>query len=216
MNVPNQERVWDRIAIGWKTFRVNPVSNSLIFIKNCRGNVLDLGCGSGRNFIKIPGKLYGTDFSSKMLGYARKYATKNKIPIILKKTRAEKLPFKDNFFDKIICIAVLHCITSEKKREKTLQEIFRVLKKGGKALITVWDKYQEKFKNEPKEIFRAWKVGDKKYNDRTHNRYYYLYDKKEISALVKSVGFKIIKISDKETEDSKYSQKNILIYVKKP
>ncbi|MBS3073573.1 methyltransferase domain-containing protein [Candidatus Pacearchaeota archaeon] len=211
MKIPNQEKIWDEISTNWKTFRVVPVKEAVDFIKKCKGNVLDLGCGSGRNFVKIPGKIYGVDFSKKQLKYSEESANKNKMSLILKKARAEKLPFKDNFFDKIICIATIHCIDSEKKREKALQEILRVLKKGGEALITIWNKDQEKFKKEPKEIMIAWSINNKKLM-----RYYYLYDKKEISHLVTGVGFKIIKILDKANKDSKYSKRNILVYVKKP
>ena len=211
MGISNQEKIWDAISAYWKTFRVVPVKEAISFIKGCKGNVLDIGCGSGRNFFGIPGKLYGVDFSKNQLKYAKEYADKNNIDVILKKSGAEKLPFPNNFFDKIICIATIHCIDSDKKRKESLNEIFRVLHSGGKALITVWDKDQEKFKKGPKEIMLPWNINNKKYS-----RYYYLYNKKEISGLLKEIGFKIIKILDKKTKDSLYSKRNILLYVKKP
>ncbi len=211
MKIPNQEKVWDKIACEWKTFRINPIEEAINFISNCNGTVLDLGCGSGRNFIPIPGKLYGLDFSKNQLKYAKEYAKKEKIKVIIKKGTIKKLPFKNEFFDKIISIATIHCIESKKDRERTLEEMFRVLKKGGQVLITVWNKNQKKFANGEKEILLSWKIGKKEYR-----RYYYLYDKKEIENLIKKIGFKITKILDKEMKKSKYSKRNILIYAKKP
>ena len=47
----------------------------------------------------------------------------------------ENLPFKDNFFDAAIFVAVLHCIPTHEGREKSLHELLRVLKPNSKALI---------------------------------------------------------------------------------
>ena len=210
MKIPNQEKVWDKVACEWKTFRIKPIEEATTFISNCDGNVLDFGCGSGRNFIKIPGRLYGLDFSKNQLKYAKGYAKKQKIKVIIKKGTAEKLPFKNEFFNKIISIATIHCINSDKKRKKALEEIFRVLKKDGGVLIAVWDKDQEKFKNQNKEILLSWKI-----DERAYKRYYYLYNKKEIIELMQKIGFKILKVLDKGNKETGYSKRNILIYTKK-
>ena len=205
-----QEKVWDAISKPWKTYRVKSIEEAYEFLKNKKGKILDLGCGSGRNFVKINGIIYGVDFSSEQLKYARQYAKKTGIEAIMKKAEAHNLPFKNNFFDAAIFIATLHCIESSKKRKKSLKEIYRVLKPEAEAMITVWDKDQPRFKKSKKEIALPWKIGEKKYM-----RYCYLYDKKEITRLIKSVGFEITKILDKSVSDSRYSKRNIIVYVKK-
>ena len=204
-----QEKVWDSIARKWQEFRVKSIKEAIDFIKNSKGRTLDLGCGSGRNFTKTKGTIYAVDFSKKMLNYAKEYAEKKGFKVITKKAKAEKLPFKNNFFDRAIFIATLHCIKGKKKREKALKELYRVLKPGAKAMITVWDKNQSRFKKEKKEIMLPWRINRKRYM-----RYYYLYDKDEIIDEVKKIGFKVVKISDKNT-NGYYSKRNIILVVRK-
>ena len=210
MKIENQEKIWDKISEPWKTFRVKPLDEVVDFLKDKKGNILDLGCGSGRNFVKIKGTIYGTDFSKNQIKFAEEYAKKERINAKLIKAEAFDIPFEDNFFDAAIFITVLHCIPDSKKREKSLKELFRVMKPKTEALIMVWNKDQEKFKNSEKEIIIPWKL-----NGKEHPRYYYLYNKEELINLLESVGFKIIKTQDVEKEAGN-SKRNIMVVVKKP
>jgi len=193
----NQEKTWDNIAEEWFKFRNNPEEKTINFLKKQKGNILDLGCGSGRNFVKTKAKIYGVDFSEKMLEFAKLKADRLKIKLI--KAKAEKLPFKNNFFDAAIFLATLHCIETKAKRQKAIQELYRVLKPKAKAKISVWDKNSKWFQNKPKEKFMNWKNKGK--------RYYYLYDDKEVYKLFEKAGFKILKKGD--------SEKNIVFIVGK-
>jgi len=160
--------------------------------------------------VKIQGTIYGVDFSEKMLKYSKEYADKNDIKVKLFNSDLIELPFKDNFFDAGIFVAVLHCISHEEDREKSLREFLRVLKPNAEALITVWDFDQEKFKNKEKESFISWEYKGKKYQ-----RYYYLYEKDEFLDLLKKSGFNILKVMDKSNPSGLYSKRNIIVLVKK-
>lgn len=197
-----QKSVWDKIAKPWSEFRDKPLLEVMDFLKDKSGKVLDIACGSGRHFIHSKCTLYGVDFSKSMLKLARAYAKKEKIPVKLKEACASSLPFKNNFFDSAIFIAALHCIPAEKKREKALRELFRVLKPKSQALITVWSKHNERTRNKLKEALIPWTVDKKKYE-----RYYYIYDKEELEALLEKVGFDVLFIKE---------DKNISIIVEKP
>lgn len=48
------------------------------------------------------------------------------------------VPIRDEFFDAALCCGVLHHIATFERRIVALREIARVLKIGGKILITVW------------------------------------------------------------------------------
>ena len=207
----NQKEIWDSIAVPWKTFRVKSLKEVQEFLKDKKGNILDLGCGTGRNFVKINGTIYGVDFSEQMLKYAKNYAEKNNIKIKLIKDNITNLQFKNDFFDSAIFIAVMQCIETSENREKSLRELLRVLKPDGEALISVWDYDQKRFKNSEKESFISWN-----YNEKEYLRYYYLYEKKEFLNLLGKVGFKIVKIMDKGKNFGLYSRKNIIVVVKKP
>ena len=218
----NQEKVWNKISKPWKTFRAKPLKEAVDFLnnamKNKRGNIVDLGCGSGRNFVKLndkrkgkaKSKIYAVDFSRQQLEYAREYAKKHGFNVKTIKAFAYSLPFKDNFFDAAIFIAALHCIPQAEKRKKALQELKRVMKKGASAMITVWDKNQPRFKNSEKEALLPWKHEGKKYM-----RYYYLYDKNELLELLKDAGFKIKKVFEKSAIKGLYSSRNIVVIVRK-
>jgi ubiquinone/menaquinone biosynthesis C-methylase UbiE len=207
----NQQQVWNNIAKEWRKFREKTLVEVEEFLKKKKGRVLDLGCGSGRNFIKNKNIIfYGVDFSEKMLNFAEKNAKKYNIKTKLFKSEAEKLPFKDNFFDSAIFISTLHCIDTKDKRRKTLTELYRVMKSGAEAMISVWDKKAKKnISLEAKDGFVIWKKNNKKLE-----RYYYFYDKEELRKELKECGFKIIK---KElSSEGKHSKKNIVVYAKKP
>jgi tRNA (uracil-5-)-methyltransferase TRM9 len=196
-----QRQVWNNIAEEWYEFKINPSEKVLTFLKGKKGKILDLGSGAGRHLKKIPdGKMYLVDFSTKMIKLAKERAKEKDIEAEFSVAELGKLPFPNNFFDFAIAIAVFHCIKGEKKREKAVKELFRVLKPKARALIAVWNKNSNRFKNAKKERYVKWR-------DRGE-RYYYLFDASEIYDLFKKVGFKII---SKETPE-----RNIIFVVQKP
>ena len=209
----DQKKVWDEISEPWKNFRSKPIPEVMEFLDGKKGNILDLGCGGGRNFKKINGIIYGVDFSEKQLEFAKEYADKKNIKVKLTQSSADKLPFKNNFFDAAICINVIHCINSKEKRENSLKELFRTLKPKAQTIISVWDRSQKRLKNKPKICYIPWTVNGKKYQ-----RYTYIYDKEELIELLKKVGFKIIEIENKSLnkEEGLYKTKNIIFLVEKP
>ena len=211
MKQNNQEEIWNAIAEPWAEFRLKPIDEVVDFLKDKKGKILDLGCGNGKHFSSMKGEIYGVDFSENMLKFAKEISEKNKLNANLTRTSADYLPFKNDFFDAAICVAVIHCIPEEEKREEALKELFRVLKPKAEAWISVWDKNQESFKENEKNSFVPWK-----YNGKNYMRYYYLYDKKEFLDLLKEIGFEIIKVSDKETPNGFYSKRNIDIILRKP
>jgi ubiquinone/menaquinone biosynthesis C-methylase UbiE len=56
------------------------------------------------------------------------------------------LPYRKNQFDCVICVAVIHHLSSEGRRLKALTEMARILHPGGEALIYVWAMEQERKK----------------------------------------------------------------------
>jgi len=207
----NQQKVWDNIANKWNNFRINPINEVKEFLKNKKGKVLDLGCGSGRNFIeKKELEFYGIDFSEKMVKIAKQKPYKKVL-----KSNAWEIKFQDNFFDCALYISALHCIPSKRNREKSLAELARVLKPKARAFISVWDKEQPKFKYKGKKIYLKWKLQDKE-KESYVKRYYRLYTKKEIIKLLEK-HFKIIKIYSKDKKSYKrvnrFSRRNLNIEV---
>jgi len=201
MTASSQKQVWNNIAEEWAEFKNEiPSERTLEFLKDKTGNILDLGSGSGRHMVKLPNsKFFLVDFSEKMISLAKKKAKKEKIPAEFFVSDLSKLPFEDNFFDCVICIAALHCLETKKERDQTIKELYRVLKPKAVAEIAVWNKNSFRFTKGPKEKLIKWR--DK------GSRYYYLYDADEIYKDFENVGFKIIKKLEPE--------RNITFYVTK-
>jgi len=171
-----------------------------------------LGCGSGRNFSAISSKnknktkIYALDFSQNMLNYAKQKAEKLNIKIQTIKSSSHKLQFKDNFFDSIICIALLHCISKKSKRKNTIKEIYRTLKPKSQALISVWSRNSPRLKNKPKNTYIPWAIEGREGKSK-ERRYTYIYDKDELEKEIRQAGFNIISI---------WEERNINIIAEKP
>ncbi|MBI2044661.1 class I SAM-dependent methyltransferase [Candidatus Pacearchaeota archaeon] len=197
----NQKQVWNNIAQEWSEFKDEPAEGIVDFLKGQKGNILDLGSGSGRHLVKIKnGEIWLVDFSENMIKHAREKSEKLKINAKLFVSDACELPFGDNFFDGAICISLLHCIETQEKRGKVVEELFRVLKSKAKTKISVWNKDSKRFKKSKKEIHVGWIDKGK--------RYYYLYEPEEIYALFEKAGFNIIEKVPPE--------RNIIFIVEKP
>ena len=223
---PNQEDVWDSISDLWNEYRKEPYEIIKDFLEDKKGKIIDLGCGSGRNMIPSPDiEYYGVDISSCQLGCAMVHAEEKGINAKFFKNKADKLSkkdFKKEMFDFGLFIATLHCLENKNARENALKELYRVLKKGAEALITVWNSEDERFKNVNYhgDIYMSWKKDGEEYF-----RYYYLYDKDEFLDLLKSVGFEILEVkTNLDIKDStritdsikdRFSKKNWIVKVKK-
>ena len=146
-----------------------------------RPKILEVGCGNCRNllpFAKAGFDCYGIDFSKEMLKHAKVFCKKHNINVKLKQADATKLPFNNETFDYVLFVAVLHHLNPD-KQEKALQEIKRVLKPNGMALITVWNKRRLFGLFKPKQLYIPWHIDGK-----TYYRYYYLFNFFELKKLL--------------------------------
>ncbi|MFX1277334.1 MAG: class I SAM-dependent methyltransferase [Promethearchaeota archaeon] len=113
------------------------------------GKLIDVGCGSGNLIVQIAQKfkhleLIGMDISSEILELAKRRAIKKGFAdnIEFKEGSVEKIPFPDNCADYIVSTLSLHHWV---RPETSFQEIYRVLKKGGVALIFDFRRDSRKF-----------------------------------------------------------------------
>lgn len=104
---------------------------------NGQGRLLDAGCGEGRNlswFLKQSYQIYGIDVNVTALQYASLYAkTLNKQSVLENFVQSDLAnnPFPDEFFDIVLCVAVLHFSKSEAHFKAQWNELVRVLRPGG-------------------------------------------------------------------------------------
>jgi ubiquinone/menaquinone biosynthesis C-methylase UbiE len=95
-----------------------------------QGILLDAGGGTGRVsqvLLNQASSLIVTDLSSRML---QKASLKNGLDAVC--ARSERLPFPDNMFDRVIMVDTFHHVDNQ---IVTAQELWRVLKGGGRLVI---------------------------------------------------------------------------------
>lgn len=185
--------IFNQIAPGWYNFRHWSIFRSELETLAQRwqkGRLLNIGCAHGPDFLPFARSfdLYGVDFSTEMLKFAQKYARKFNFPASLSIAEISHLPYTDETFDWAISVATYHHIKGKKDKQVALSELWRVLKPGGEAFITVWNRCQPRFWFKPKEVAVPWRRQDK-----TLKRYYYLFTYPELEKLVKKAGFKVLK-----------------------
>ncbi|ELA41036.1 uncharacterized protein VICG_01918 [Vittaforma corneae ATCC 50505] len=150
--------------------------------------VLDAGCGNGRQFLH-PNTI-GLDYSANLL---RKASNKPNIGLV--QGDIHTLPFKNDVFDVILSIAVVHHLCSHERRANCLFEMKRVLKNKGKCLLYVWHKEasrKTKFSaidGSQNEYFVSWR------GEEDILRYYFLFDEESLENLVNEAGFKILEMN---------------------
>ncbi|RKY33483.1 MAG: hypothetical protein DRP68_02200 [Candidatus Omnitrophota bacterium] len=128
--------------------RINSKILDILEVK--RGEtLLDLGCGKGsfcNSAFKRGVKVYGVDFSMVALREAK--SLNKKINFIL--ADAVKLPFKEDFFDHVVCLGSLEHFLD---KISALKEIHRIVKKKGKVFLFLPNSY---FLG---HIYFVWKTG---------------------------------------------------------
>jgi len=206
MKEQSQQKVWNKIAQEWYEFKTSPSAAATEFLNQSKGKILDFGSGTGRNLLQVKKsqnqEFYLVDFSKEMLKLAEQRAKKLGLKIQTRVFELNKTDFPNDFFDAAICFSAIHCIETNAKRKNSIKELFRILKPGAKAKISVWNKNSTRFKNKKKKDFVAWRDKGK--------RSYYFYTPEEIKKDLQDVGFKII------SEDFSNTNPNITITVKKP
>lgn len=166
----------------------NPVS--LANVKEGE-TVLDLGAGAGidvflaANKVGPRGFVIGVDMTEEMVKKANKIAKKADYKNVeFRVGEIENLPIKDNSVDLIISNCVIN-LSSDKL--KTYQEAYRVLKSGGRVLISDLVT-EEELPEEIRKNLNAWAeciAG--------------ALEKKEYLSVIKKAGFKDINIVSQET-----------------
>lgn len=119
-----------------------PWMKPLIQFDQFRGKkVLEIGFGMGTDLFQFASNgavVSGVDLSPQHLDIARNRFDVYGLEADLKIADAEWLPFEDASFDVVYTFGVIHHTPNT---QKTVEEIYRVLKPGGQAIIAVYHKY---------------------------------------------------------------------------
>ncbi|MBV8762642.1 MAG: methyltransferase domain-containing protein [Deltaproteobacteria bacterium] len=103
-----------------------------------RGRILEVAAGTGRVTRRIAERgdeVVATDLNGPMLDEARKHTTGN---VTWQVADAQALPFPDASFDAVACAFGLMFVPD---KPLALREMRRVLRPGGKIVLSVWDSH---------------------------------------------------------------------------
>ncbi len=99
--------------------------------------VIDVGCGYGRNiiyFLKNGYDVFGIDQNEEAIREVQRLSQELSPPNSIENFQValvEDIPFKNDFFDLVICNAVLHFALDEDHFNDMVQSVWRVLKPKG-------------------------------------------------------------------------------------
>lgn len=108
--------------------------------KNKAASILDFGCGTG-NFLKFISqlrpdiRLHGADFSSESIRVAQETCSSIEPPPDLRTLSSVPTPWASESFDAIFSLEVVEHL-ADPELEAMINEIHRLLKKGGHVVIT--------------------------------------------------------------------------------
>ncbi len=143
-HIQSNQAKWDKWADsmdgqGRRYEYLREAQSKLISLLDLQENVrfLDIGCGSGwavgevARRVKNKGLFYGVDLSAKMIEKAQdKFSDRDNFHFL--QANAEAIPLDGGFFDIIICTNSFHHYLHP---DKALDEMYRLLKKGGRVYL---------------------------------------------------------------------------------
>ena len=129
----------DGLASRKKKVHTKKELSYLIKFLDKKDRILDIGCGYGRFTIPLAKKKYsieGIDITPALIEKAKRDAKKEKVNINFKIGDMRKLPYKNDNFNKIICMWSVFIELSKKKDQLiAIREMKRILVPKGFALI---------------------------------------------------------------------------------
>lgn len=200
MNIHNNiiAKQYDLISDSFDNSRVRIWNTVKQFLNDYNENdtLLDCGCGNGKNMIYANNIGYnseGFDISNSLLKICIKKNLNVYYYDVLNFNSTKK-------YNKILAIAILHHLETEKEQKNAIINLLNSLYKNGTLLISFWSK-EKNFNNENylknKIDYRDFQNGAnyvkwKLTPDNIINRFYYIHDYNSITELAKSIGYNYI------------------------
>lgn len=145
---------------------------------------LDVGCGNGRHtelLAERASSVVGIDLSRELLREAAVRARDRGFAdtVDLVHGEAASLPIADDTMELAVYIATLHHLSPRETRVRSLDEVARVLRPGGTALVSAWSTAHDRFdRDEGFDTTVDWTLP----GGETVPRYYHIYSPAEFDA----------------------------------
>ncbi|PNP39030.1 hypothetical protein TGAM01_v205328 [Trichoderma gamsii] len=150
---------------------------------------LDVGCGNGKYLPVNPTlHIFGSDRSENLVRLARSERSGEVVV-----ADALSLPYRERSVDFVICVAVIHHLSTAERRRECIAALLRCVRAGGKVLIYAWALEQGTSRRgwdegSEQDTLVPWVMRSKDKPDATYQRYYHLYRKGELEEDVEAAG----------------------------
>ena len=131
---------YDTVATHFSHTRHSPWPRVEAYVRGLRAGcqVLDVGCGNGKYMgVNAAVRMVGCDISERLVAICRQKGFDAEVG------DCQRLRWAEAEFDCVICVALMHHLSSEERRLQALSEMVRVLRVGGELLVTAWAQEQE-------------------------------------------------------------------------
>ncbi len=136
VEVEHVQKVYDSVASQWHgtRYKIWPKVEEFVVSKPKGSFFADVGCGNGKVMpaCNSVGYSIGCDFSAALVDIAGERGLEAFVGDGI------HLPFRSRQFDFVLCIAVLHHISTRERRVELLRECMRTVGPGGEGLFYAW------------------------------------------------------------------------------
>ncbi|XP_077333559.1 putative tRNA methyltransferase 9B [Lithobates pipiens] len=113
--------------------------------------IVDIGCGTGK-YLSVNAETYnlGCDYCEPLV----EIGGNNNLEVMVCDNL--NLPFRDQCFDTVISIGVIHHFSTKQRRIRAIKEMSRILLPGGQIMLYVWAMEQKSRRFEKQDVFVPW------------------------------------------------------------
>ncbi len=148
-------RVYDLLDLPFEHGRYRPLRR--IMFQDLKGDLLDAGVGTGRNFSYYSegARVTGIDLSPTMLERARRRREKLGVKVDLHQMNVMQMDFSDASFDGIVA-TFLFCVLAAEHQLPALEELRRVCRPDGAIYILEYEFSQDPLRRFIMKLWEPW------------------------------------------------------------
>ncbi len=148
-------RLYDILDLPFEHGRYKPLRR--VLFSGLKGELLDAGVGTGRNFPFYPdgSRVTGIDLSPAMLDRAMQRRDRMGIAVDLRQMNVMKMDFADDSFDGIIS-TFLFCVLDTACQQPALEELCRVCRPDGTIHILEYDISENPMRRFIMKLWAPW------------------------------------------------------------
>lgn len=167
--------VYEAIASHFDSTRYKPWKKVKKFVMDASDNdkLCEIGFGNAKNMMLKPTQFKGCDICENFIKIGKEKG------LDVQFGDQTDVPYDDNSFDKVLSIAVIHHLSTHKKRMNALEELIRITKVGGLIMVQAWALPDGEDTSSQDKLV-SWTKKDKS----VYQRYYHFFVDGEFEELV--------------------------------